>query len=75
MPFVRTKVVRGIAYYYLVESCREGNKVRQRVLLYLGKHSTVRAAYTYWRKQLKAAKDAEHKKHAREMVKKLEEYL
>lgn len=75
MPYIRTKLVKGIAYYYLVEGVREGGKVRQRVLLYLGKHSTVKEALAHWRKELKVAKDAESRKHARQMVRKLEAYL
>ena len=37
MPYVRTKKVKGQTYYYLVEAKREGMKVRQKVLRYLGK--------------------------------------
>ena len=36
MPFVRAKRRGNRNYYYLVESRREGKKVRQRVLRYLG---------------------------------------
>lgn len=36
MAFIRAKVSRGKTYYYLVENRREGKKVRQRVLKYLG---------------------------------------
>ena len=36
MAFVRTKRIKNKTYYYLVESKREGNKVRQRVIKYLG---------------------------------------
>ena len=34
--FVRKKVTGRRTYYYLVECCREGNRVRQNVLCYLG---------------------------------------
>ena len=37
MTYVRTKTIKGQTYYYLVESHREGDKVRQRVIKYLGK--------------------------------------
>ena len=37
MPFVRTKKIYGQTYYYLVQNVREGSKVRQKVLKYLGK--------------------------------------
>ena len=36
MAFVRTKRIKNKTYYYLVESKREGNKIRQRVIKYLG---------------------------------------
>jgi len=36
MAFVRTKQKGNRTYYYLVESKREGNKVRQKVIKYLG---------------------------------------
>ncbi len=36
MAFIRAKVCRGRTYYYLVESRRDGKKVRQKVLKYLG---------------------------------------
>ena len=36
MPFVRAKWRGQKSYYYLVESKREGNKVRQRIIRYLG---------------------------------------
>ena len=37
MTYVRAKTIKGQIYYYLVESQREGDKVRQRVIKYLGK--------------------------------------
>jgi hypothetical protein len=37
MAFIRTKRVKGILYGYRVESYRQGGKVRQRVLSYLGR--------------------------------------
>ena len=36
MAFVRTKRQGDRIYYYLVENKREGKKVRQKVLKYLG---------------------------------------
>lgn len=36
MAFIRIKMVKGKPYSYLVENYREGGKVRQRVLKYLG---------------------------------------
>ena len=36
MPFVRAKHRGQKVYYYLVESKREGKKVRQRIMRYIG---------------------------------------
>jgi len=36
MAFVRTKRIKNRTYYYLVESRREGNRVKQKVIKYLG---------------------------------------
>ena len=36
MPYVRAKSRGQRVYYYLVESKREGDKVRQRIIRYLG---------------------------------------
>lgn len=36
MAFVRTKQKGNSIYYYLVENKREGTKVRQKVIKYLG---------------------------------------
>ena len=36
MAFVRTKKIKNKTYYYLVESRREGGKVKQKVIKYLG---------------------------------------
>jgi len=36
VAFIRTKRKRNRTYYYLVESKREGKKVRQKVIKYLG---------------------------------------
>lgn len=36
MAFIRTKTINGRKYYYLVESIREGRKVKQRICQYFG---------------------------------------
>jgi 5-methylcytosine-specific restriction endonuclease McrA len=36
--FIRKKKVKGIYYYYECESYREGGKIKQRVIRYLGKN-------------------------------------
>jgi hypothetical protein len=36
--YIRRKVIKGHTYYYLVEGRRDGKKVKQRVIRYLGKH-------------------------------------
>ena len=39
--FIRANKRKSKVYYYVVESEREGKKVKQRVLLYLGSAETV----------------------------------
>ncbi len=34
--FVRTKMVKGRGYFYLVRSVRDGDRIRQECLQYLG---------------------------------------
>ena len=46
MPFVRTKVIYGHTYYYLVYNYRIGKRVHQRVIRYLGKHPPATMAET-----------------------------
>jgi hypothetical protein len=36
MAFLRVKKINGKQYFYLVESIREGKRVRQRVIKYIG---------------------------------------
>jgi hypothetical protein len=36
MVYVRAKKIKGQTYYYLVRSVREGDKIRQVMLEYLG---------------------------------------
>lgn len=36
MAFIREKIIKGHSYRYLVEGYREGGKVKQRTLKYLG---------------------------------------
>lgn len=75
VTFVRTKTIKGIEYRYLVEGVREGDKVRQRVVAYLGAHKTVKAAYAHWTREAKKQQSAADAKHAKMMVKKLAQYL
>ena len=75
MPFIRTKTIKGVSYNYLVENYREDGKLHQRVLAYLGEHRSVAAAHNSWSGQAKSAPDAVSRKHAREMMKRLEQYL
>ncbi len=58
--FIRQKVSRGRASFYLVESRREGGKVRQRVLAYLGPCDTLEGAITHW--ETEAARMAQRSK-------------
>jgi hypothetical protein len=36
MVYVRSKKIKGLTYYYLVKSVREGERIRQVSLEYLG---------------------------------------
>lgn len=38
MAFIRSKIVKGQEYFYLVENIRKGKKVTQKVIKYLGKN-------------------------------------
>jgi hypothetical protein len=42
--FVRSKDIYGNIYYYLCETNRNSGQARQRVLAYLGKHTTIESA-------------------------------
>jgi hypothetical protein len=75
MAFVRKKTVRGQEYHYLCESRWEDGKPRQKVLVYLGSHATVKAALSHWKRETVKGADATARKHARDMVKKLQEYV
>ena len=44
MAFIRAKNINGKVKHYLVESKREGKKVRQKVLVYLGEADTIEGA-------------------------------
>jgi hypothetical protein len=41
MAFIRTKTIKGHTYYYLVKNVRQGRKVRQKHVMYLGKNPTL----------------------------------
>jgi hypothetical protein len=53
VAYVRKKMVKGSEYYQLVESHRVDGKPRQKVLVHLGKHTTVDAALKSWPKDIK----------------------
>jgi hypothetical protein len=53
MAFVRKKRGRHHDYYQLVESRRVDGKVRQKVLLHLGRHPTVEDALRAWPRVIK----------------------
>jgi hypothetical protein len=36
MVFLRTKKIKNKNYYYIVEAFREGGKIKQKVLMYIG---------------------------------------
>jgi hypothetical protein len=70
--FVRTKVVKGIEYHYLVRGIRVDGRVQQKVLLYLGRHRSVSEAYQYWQNQRETPG---LKTHAKKMMRRLKPYL
>lgn len=52
MAFVRKKRVGKYAYYQVVENRRIEGKVRQKVLLHLGRHPTVDEALDAWPREI-----------------------
>src|SRR4051812_41077115 len=43
--FVRSKTVKGRKYYQVIETYRDGGKVRHRTIVSLGQHPTIEDAY------------------------------
>lgn len=41
MAFLRSKIINGKEYFYLVENRRENKKVRQKVIKYIGDRKKV----------------------------------
>jgi hypothetical protein len=70
--FTRKKKRRGTAYFYVVENVRINGRVQQRVLCYLGKHRSAKAAYRYWERE---SEKPGKKTHSLKMMKQLEPYL
>jgi carbamoylphosphate synthase small subunit len=75
VAFVRTKTIKGIDYRYLVEGVRDGGKVHQRVVAYLGAHKSVKAAHAHWVREARKQQGRAAKRHAQQMVKTLKQYL
>ena len=60
MAFVRTKSWPGRTYYYLVETVRDDEgRPRQRELVYMGRHKTLRKAIEGLRADLRALDKSE----------------
>ena len=55
MSFIRHSTVNGHTYYAVVQSYRDGGKVRHRQLAYLGRYPTVPAAIDGFGAELEAA--------------------
>jgi hypothetical protein len=72
MAFVRRKTVKGRVYYQLVECLWVDGKPRQKLICYLGSHTTVAAAYKYWQKE---SKKPGRKTQAAKMLKKLKPFV
>ena len=62
MAFVRKKRVGPYEYYQLVESYLVDGKPRQRVLLHLGRYSTVQAALEGWPKEIEGLQRFAHQR-------------
>lgn len=56
MAFIRTKQKKESVYYYVVENVRESGKVRQKVIAYLGKCSTIDDAISFLTKHIEELK-------------------
>jgi hypothetical protein len=52
--YIRSKVAKGHTYYQIVEGVRDGKRVRQRVVLALGRTPDPRVALEGWRRDVKA---------------------
>ena len=52
--YVRSMVVKGATYYQIVEGKRDGDRVRQRVVLALGRTPDPRVALKEWRRELRS---------------------
>ena len=65
MAYVRSKIIKGHKYYYLAEGYREGGKVRQRVLAYLGAAEPSAGKLSRLKKQFEGSeKNAEKVEHS-----------
>jgi len=51
--YLRTKKVKGKTYYYLVESSKEGGKIKQKVVAYLGNAKKIKKMFDFYNKQNK----------------------
>lgn len=72
MSYVRRKRIDGIEYFYLVEGKKIDDKVKQRVIAYLGKHKTVGAAYLHW---VRESRKPGRKLYAKKMMKVLAPHI
>jgi len=69
--FVRHRDVSGHRYYYLCQNRRDGVKVIQELLAYLGRHSTVDECIAYhrdmiqkWQSELDSISESKRKRRA-----------
>src|SRR4030042_793558 len=56
MAFIRIKTIKGVKYYYLVQSVREDGKVKQKIVQYFG--TTLPDGYVVPTKASVVAKEA-----------------
>lgn len=48
MAYIRNKKIKGKTYYYIVESLREKEKIKQRVVRYLGTVENIAEKFKFW---------------------------
>ncbi len=51
MAYIRKKKIKGNIYYYAVEGKYENNKIKQKVIRYLGTIETILDKFKFWDKK------------------------
>jgi hypothetical protein len=53
MAYIRKKKIKGKAYYYIVEGQYNNNKLKQKVIKYLGNVENIIKKFEFWDKNHK----------------------